>query len=94
MDATPIQRLASIALGTDVTDWVTARRTSPAKPSYRSIANELRAATGGAIDVNDETIRLWVIDTLKRKHGACPHCTIPVWHNGDPCPNEPVEAAS
>ena len=29
--------------------------------------------------------------------GACPACTgyaRQVWHNSDPCPNEPVEAAS
>jgi hypothetical protein len=87
MDATPIQRLASIALGTDVVGWVTARRLAPAKPSFRTIANELKAATGGAIDVNDETVRLWIVEELKRKHGACPNHSHPVWHNGDPCPN-------
>lgn len=59
MDASPIQRLASMSLGTDVVAWVRARRDTPAEPSFRTIAAELRAATGGMVDVTDETIRLW-----------------------------------
>jgi hypothetical protein len=23
---------------------------------------------------------------LREKHGACPLCEVPTWHNGDPCP--------
>lgn len=87
MDATPIQRLASMALGGDVVAWVVARRNTPGQPSYQQIADELRAATGGQVTVTDQTVRLWY---LKNKHGCCPHCEPPTWHGSDPCPNEAV----
>lgn len=27
-------------------------------------------------------------DALRKKHGACPRCPWPTWHNGDPCPEQ------
>ena len=30
---------------------------------------------------------------LRVKHGCCPNCDQPTWHNGDPCPNEPAVAS-
>lgn len=62
MATSPTKQLATLALGTDVVAWVTARRDTPAEPSFRTIAGELRAATGGRVDVTDETIRLWYLD--------------------------------
>lgn len=62
MATTPTKQLATLALGSDVVAWVTARRDAPAKPSFRTIADELRIATGGAVNVTDETIRLWYIN--------------------------------
>lgn len=87
MDATPIQRLASMALGGDVMSWVLTRRSAPGEPSFQKIADELKAATGGAVSVTDQTIRLWY---LKAKHGCCRNCEAPTWHGADPCPNEAV----
>jgi hypothetical protein len=56
---TPTQRLATLALGQDVTAWVVERRSSDPSPSFRTIATELRVRTSGQVDVTDETIRLW-----------------------------------
>ena len=62
MATSPTQQLATIALGTDVVAWVAARRDTPAKPSFQSIADDLQAATGGRVKVTDQTIRLWYLD--------------------------------
>lgn len=32
-------------------------------------------------------------EALKAKHGACPNCSEVIWHNGEPCPNEPAVAS-
>lgn len=53
---TATQRLASHILGQSVEEFALSRR--PEK-SWRVIAGELRDATGGAVDVHPETLRLW-----------------------------------
>lgn len=62
MLATPTttQRLASLLLGTDLSEWVSERR-NPAdvRRSWRVIANELRRQTEGEVDVTGETLRGW-----------------------------------
>jgi transcriptional regulator with XRE-family HTH domain len=30
---------------------------------------------------------------FRAKHGCCPDCAQPTWHNGDPCPNAPAVAS-
>lgn len=85
--STPTKQLATLALGDDVVAWVVTRRDAPANPSFRRIATELKHATGGVVDVTDETIRLWYVEA---KHGACANCDHPTWHNGAPCPNQKV----
>jgi hypothetical protein len=64
MATTPTKQLASVALGVDVIEWVIARRDTPAKPSFRTIADDLRIATGGRVAVTDETIRLWYLGVV------------------------------
>lgn len=32
-------------------------------------------------------------DALKAKHGCCPNCDVPTWHNGDECPGESAVAS-
>lgn len=54
---TPRQQLADIALGRPVADFIADRRDAGA--SYRTIARELHAATGGQVDVTDQTVRAW-----------------------------------
>lgn len=53
---TALQRLGSAALGRDVIDWATERRTQGA--TYEQIAADLGAAVGD--EVSRETIRLWL----------------------------------
>lgn len=59
MSVTPTQQLATLKLGTDVVQWVKERRNAHPRPSYRSIATDLRDLT--AVDVTDETVRLWAL---------------------------------
>lgn len=59
--ATTSQQLATMALGVDVVEWVRSRRDTPAEPSFQTIANELKAATGGRVAVSDQTIRNWYV---------------------------------
>lgn len=60
VEPTPLQLLATNALGTDVVEWARARRNADPAPSFQSIARDLRLASNGQVDVTDETIRLWV----------------------------------
>lgn len=55
----PIQRLASLALGEDVTDLVVKLREQDPRPSFRSIATVLRERTDGLVDVTDQTVANW-----------------------------------
>lgn len=60
---TSTQRLASVLLDTDLREWVAERRNpSDLRRSWRLIANELRHATKGAVDVTGETLRGWFKD--------------------------------
>lgn len=60
---TASQRLAAVLLDTDLREWVAERR-NPAdiRRSWRVIANELRRATEGAVNVTGETLRGWYRD--------------------------------
>lgn len=60
---TATQRLASVLLGGDLRSWVEDRR-NPAdvRRSWRVIANELRYATNGEVNVTGETLRGWFGD--------------------------------
>ena len=55
---TPTQRLAGLLLGEPVNQWISLRRSNGA--SWRAIAKELDAATGGQVDVTYETLRGWM----------------------------------
>lgn len=57
MDVTPTQRLASLLLNQPVAGWITERR--DAGTSWRRIACDLCATTGGQVDVTAETLRGW-----------------------------------
>lgn len=57
--STATQRLASNILGSDVAEWIMERRRHPYMPSWATIAEELKQATNGQVDVSRETIRLW-----------------------------------
>ena len=57
MKHSPTQRLATVVLGRDVVEWAVERRSAEPRPSFRTIADELREATG--VHVTDETVRLW-----------------------------------
>jgi hypothetical protein len=54
---TPTQRLATILLGRSVHDWIVAQREQGA--SWRKIADDLKIATDGQIDVTHEAVRGW-----------------------------------
>lgn len=54
---TPTQRLASILLGESVTTYIGKQRETG--QSWRRIADSLRTATDGQIDVTYETLRSW-----------------------------------
>jgi hypothetical protein len=56
-DTTPAQKLARHLLGVPLEDWVGERRAQG--ESWRTIADELKMTTGGTVDVNRETLRLW-----------------------------------
>jgi hypothetical protein len=58
---TATQKLASHLLGRPVNDWIAELR--EAGWTYRAIADQLAAATYGAVDVTPEAIRLWTAET-------------------------------
>ena len=55
-DRTPQQQVASLLLGQPVLPWIIARR--PAR-SWRRIADELKTATEGKVDITGQTARVW-----------------------------------
>jgi hypothetical protein len=61
---TPLQRLATLALGEDVIAWVVSRRAADPQPSFRSIAIELRERTNGEVDLTDQTLANWHAEAL------------------------------
>lgn len=56
---TPTQRLATVLLGEDLSQWVAERRDPAALHSWRLISDQLRKATNGQVDVTGETLRIW-----------------------------------
>lgn len=58
---TAAQRLATVLLGQDVVEWVKERREHPYSPTWQAIADELRKATDGQVDVTRESIRMWTL---------------------------------
>lgn len=61
---TPTQALATLKLGQDVTEWALNERSADPQPSFQAIANRLRELT--AVEVTDQTIRLWCNAALER----------------------------
>ena len=55
------QRLASLLLERPVMDWIADQRT--AGRSWLTIANDLRTATDGQVDISHEAVRLWAEQT-------------------------------
>lgn len=58
-ELTPLQRLASIILDSDLESWIAERRQPEFRRSWRVIANELRRATDGQVSVTGEALRQW-----------------------------------
>lgn len=56
-EATPTQQLATLLLGQPVHHWIAMQRHQGW--SWRKIADDLKAETGGRVDVTYETVRLW-----------------------------------
>lgn len=83
MAPTPNQALATLKLGRDVVQWVQERRGSDPQPSFQTIANELRAATDGQVEVTDQTIRLWCATC---QHPDCSNEKRATLHFDTPCP--------
>jgi hypothetical protein len=54
---TPNQRLADIAIGSNVDEWIAERHAE--LQSWRKVANELRDRTHGQIDVAPPTLIAW-----------------------------------
>lgn len=54
---TPSQRLATLVLGQPVNAWIAAQRA--AGSSWRKIADDLSASTGGQVVVTHEAVRTW-----------------------------------
>jgi hypothetical protein len=62
------QRLASMLLKTDAVAWAVERRAA-GKP-WQTIADELNAATAGAVNLSRESMRLWVEASLASQDPA------------------------
>jgi hypothetical protein len=54
---------------------------------------KLPGRTGALLFDPDEVDALAAEKALRAKHGACPTCPYPTWHNGDPCPNTEAVAS-
>lgn len=63
---TPTQRLATALLGQEVGEWIAERRNHPYRPSWQAVADELREATDGQVDVTREAVRLWMAESTKQ----------------------------
>jgi hypothetical protein len=59
MRTSPRQRLADLLLQRPVVDFIAEHRANGA--SYTAIAEALRDATAGEIDVSDEAVRQWFV---------------------------------
>ena len=59
MNDSPTQRLASHLLHRPVLEWVAEQR--EAGWTYRKIAEDLKAATDGQVDITAEALRLWLM---------------------------------
>lgn len=57
VQATPTQRLATLLLGQPVQGWIATQR--QAGSSWRKIADDLKTATNGQIDISYEAVRGW-----------------------------------
>lgn len=56
---TPTQRLASLALGVPLEQYVADKRSQSPKWSWELIAEQLAADTDGAVSVSREALRMW-----------------------------------
>lgn len=54
---------------------------------------KLPGRTGALLFDPDEVDALATEKALRKKHGACPTCRWPTWHNGDPCPEDEAQAS-
>jgi hypothetical protein len=61
---TPSQRLAEIALGRPLAEYVAEKRNARPRWPWRLIAEQLAADTGGEINVTHETLRGWYADEV------------------------------
>lgn len=61
--STPNQRLAERIIGRPLGEYVTEKRTAIPKWSWRLIARQIEIDTGGQVNVTDETLRGWFVDT-------------------------------
>jgi hypothetical protein len=59
MNESPTQRLASHLLGRPVLEWVAEQR--EAGWTWRKIAEDLKTATDGLVDITAEALRLWLM---------------------------------
>ena len=59
MSETPTQRYASHLLGRPVLEWVAEQR--EAGWTWRKIAEDLKIATDGQVDITAEALRLWLM---------------------------------
>lgn len=67
---TPTQRLAEIALGRPLAEYVAEKRTARPRWPWNLIAEQLRDDTNGEIDVVAETLRGWYSDDLDEAKAA------------------------
>ena len=56
---TPTQKLAAIALGRPLADYVIEKRTARPRWTWQLIAEQLAADTDGKINVSHESLRQW-----------------------------------
>jgi len=59
MTETTTQKLASALLGRPVLEWVAEQR--EAGWTWRKIAEDLKTATDGQVDITAEALRLWLM---------------------------------
>jgi hypothetical protein len=59
MEMTPTQRLAEVALGRSLAEYVTEKRNARPRWPWRLIADQLAEDTNGEITVSHEALRSW-----------------------------------
>ena len=57
--STPSQRLAEVVLGTDLREYVNAKRKARPRWPWALIAEQLDHDTGGQVAVSSQTLRYW-----------------------------------